>query len=464
MSEKNASDKLWRVILFPLGSASGNVHFMLFMSFFMVFCTEALKMNPIVTGFIMMGSRMFNALTDPIVGALLDKTETKFGKFRPFLVSGAVIMNICIILLFKISFIVPQNALVAWIIVSYILWDIGYSMMSAVNKSALSIVTKNPKHRPVSGIAGGVYSTLLYTVILVGIAPFLKQHGGFGSQTGWSMIAIFAIILNVVLLLLALVAISAKDKPEFFTTANGSKEKVKFKDYLQVVRHNKPLQMLMLSAGSNKLADTVDSACLIYFYMYAVQNMSIQPMVSGFSTVVSFMGAFVAGGIAIRYGLKKTFVLGAWINLIISGSLLIIQPFSENLISVFIVLMSLNMLCRRMTAQNVDPMIAEIIDYHTYKTGKFMPGTIGSLFAFVDKCLSSSAGAIVGTVMSFAGYSAGAKPTEILFWTTLLLYLLTPLLGDLVSVIAMKFYKIDKNLYKEMYVDNGTKEEAVVKV
>ncbi len=458
--ENKSDDKLWRVIMFPLSPASSNVHFILLMSFFMVFCTEALKMNPVAVGLIVTLSRVFNAFTDPILGALLDKTETKFGKFRPFMICGALIMNITFILIFQLSFVIPESTRLIWVIGCYAIWDLGYSMMTAVNKSALSVVTKNPKHRPVSGIAGGIYTTLVNMLLLVGITPYLKQHGGFGSQAAWTTISLVAVGLNIILLSAAIIGISAKDKPEFFRKGNSNKEKVKLKDYVKVIKSNRPLQMLMISAGSNKLADVIDSSCLIYFYMYAVKNVSLQPIVSGFGTPVTLLGAFIAGGIAIRFGLKKTFIFGAWINLTITGVLLIVRPFSENLVPLFILLMSLNSLCRRMTSQNVDPMIAEIIDYHNYKTGKFMPGIIGSLFSFVDKIISSFAGTIVGVVMGFAGYKAGAEPNAVLFWTTLILYLAAPLLGDLVSVIAMKFYKIDQNVYKEMY--DSKKEESKV--
>ncbi|MFS0777080.1 MFS transporter [Neobacillus sp. 3P2-tot-E-2] len=465
MTIKNSGEKLWRVIMTPLGSASSNVHFFLFMSFFMVFATEALKMNPVITGIILTVSRLFNAFMDPIVGTFIDKTETKFGKFRPFLVSGSIIMNISLIMLFQISFIIPENFQIFWIIFFYGLWDIGYSMMSTVNKSVLAVITRNPKQRPVSGIAGGVYSTLLNMAFLVSVVPVINMNGGFGAESGWKWVSTFAVILNLVLLGLALFAISAKDKPEFFRIGEKRKEKVKVIDYWNIIKSNKPLQMLMISASSNKLADTVDSAALIYFYIYAVQNVSLQPMVSGYSTIVAFVGALIAGGIAIGFGLRKAFVLGAWINLIFSVSLLLFRPF--DVVPVFILLMSLNTLCRRLTAQNVDPMIADVVDYHTYKTGKFMPGMIASSFSFIDKVISSMAGSIVGLLMGLAGYHANAEPTTALFWTSLLIYLGFPILGDIISIIAMKFYKIDKTVYKQIYEDkkddNGTELQLIAK-
>ena len=126
--------------------------------------------------------------------------------------------------------------------------------------------------------------------------------------------------------------------------------------------------------------------------------------------------------------------------------------------------MSLNALCRRLTAQNVDPMIADVVDYHTFKTGKFMPGMIASAFSFIDKVISSFAGSIVGLLMGLAGYHANAQPTTELFWTSLLIYLGFPILGDIISIIAMKFYNIDKTVYQKIYVNSSDNNDTALEL
>ncbi len=194
----------------------------------------------------------------------------------------------------------------------------------------------------------------------------------------------------------------------------------------------------------------------MYFYMYAVKNVSLQPVVGGFSLPMGIVGAFVAGGVAVRFGTKKAYVFGAWTNVLIMAVLLIVRPFSGSVVPMFVFLMATNILFRRMTAQNINPMIADIIDYHNYTTGKFLPGVIGSLFSFIEKLVSSFGSTIVGVVMGYAGYKAGVEPTSTLYWATLLLYLGAPMLGDLTSALVMKNYAIDNKMYKEMYEQKQT--------
>ena len=456
MNTKNSKMEATRVVMTPLGSAASNVFNMLNMSFFLVFSTEALGLNITVMGLVMTAMRIFDGITDPIIGSIIDRTETRFGKFRPFLVLGSIIMLFASFMIFRFSFDVQQSFRMVWVIGWYAVWVIGYTFMTTVNKCVLSIVTKNPKYRPLSGIAGGCYSTMLSLIMTTAIIPILQKNGGLGSQKGWTLIILSAFVLHAVLLLGCLIAITPSDKPEFFRKDPSKKEeKISIKDSLNVLRLNQPLRMLILAASTDKIAATIQSAVMTYFYIYAVQNLDLQPIVGGISTPMSLVGAFVAGSVAVKFGCKKASLIGAVANLTLEAILIIFRPFGENTLIVFIVLMAANMLFRRFSAQNVDPMIAEIIDYHQLKTGKFMPGFIGATFSLVDKVISAFGTSIVGVLMGLAGYSAGAEPTTALYVATIAMYLGAPLLGDLASVYALKKYHITDDEYRQMYGDKA---------
>lgn len=449
---KSSRNEILRVIMFPLGSASSNVYNFLFMSFFMVFCTEALGLNPVVIGFMMTAMRVFDGITDPIVGSIIDRTETRFGKFRPFLLLGSTIMIISSIAIYILSFNIPKQFRLVWILSCYSIWVIGYTCMTTVNKCALSIVTKNPSHRPISGIAGGCYSTMLQFIMLSGVVPLLGKFGGMGSKQGWFAIIIASAVLHIVLLIGGLIAISKTDKPEYYKNISvAKKDKATLRDYKEILTVNKPLRMLIVAASTDKIAMTISSGSMMYFYMYAVQNIDLQPIVSGLSTPISLVGAFIAGSIAVRFGCKNAFLMGSIANFLIALVLIVLRPFDTSLTAVFVVLMALNLLFRRFSSQNTDPMIAEIIDYHKYKTGKFVPGLIGATFSFVDKLISALGSSIVGVLMGLAGYKSGAEPTTTLYWVTIAMYLGAPLLGDFASIIALKNYKISKDEFDGMY-------------
>ena len=91
----NSKSEAVRVVMTPLGSAASNVFNMLNMSFFLVFSTEALGLNITAMGIIMTVMRIFDGITDPIIGSIIDRTETRFGNSRPFLVIGSLGHAVC---------------------------------------------------------------------------------------------------------------------------------------------------------------------------------------------------------------------------------------------------------------------------------------------------------------------------------------------------------------------------------
>ena len=335
----NSKSEAVRVVMTPLGSAASNVFNMLNMSFFLVFSTEALGLNITAMGIIMTVMRIFDGITDPIIGSIIDRTETRFGKFRPFLVIGSLIMLFASFMIYLFSFDIPQSYRMVWVILWYAIWVIGYTFMTTVNKCVLSIVTKNPKYRPLSGIAGGCYSTMLGLIMTTLIVPILQKNGGLGSQKGWTLIIISAFVLHAVLLLGCLFAISATDKPEFYRQDPDKKEeKISIKDSLNVLRLNQPLRMLILAASTDKIASTIQTAVMTYFYIYAVGNLDLQPIVGGISTPMSLIGAFVAGSVAVKFGCKRASLIGAIANFTLEAILIIFRPFGKATILVFIIL------------------------------------------------------------------------------------------------------------------------------
>lgn len=448
--KKGSGNELIRVIMTPLGSAASNVFNILNMSFFLVFCTEALKLNVVLVGFLMTAMRLFDGITDPIIGNLIDRTETRFGKFRPFLVIGSLVLLGSSFAIYLGSFAIPQGARMIWVLLWYAIWVLGYTCMTTVNKCVLSVVTKNPKYRPVSGIAGGIYSTIIGAFVTIGIIPLLQKFGGLDSGKGWTIIIIVAFILHAVCLLGNLWAISSADKPENYKKA-GASESASMKDIIELIKLNQPLRMLILAASTDKIASTVQSACMTYFYIYGVKNLDLQPIVSAFSMPMQLIGAFVAGAVAIKFTCKGAYLIGSIANFVCEAILIVFRPFGEGTVVIFIALMAANMLFRRFSAQNTDPMIAEIIDYHQLKTGKFMPGKIGATFSLIDKVISAFGTSIVGIVMGACGYKSGVEPTTALYIAVLAMYLGAPLIGDLCSIVGLKRYRITDEEYAQMY-------------
>ena len=226
------------------------------------------------------------------------------------------------------------------------------------------------------------------------------------------------ILISGVLTALAITGIWSKDRIEFFGTGKKA-PKVKFRDYVSVLKGNRPLQMLVVSAATDKLAIQAgnNSTVMVMLYGIVMGNYGLYGKMSMITMIPSFIMILIGTKYASKFGSKKGF--GP-----ISGGIVI-------------------------------PMIADCADYETYLTGRYVPGMMGTLFSFVDKMISSFGTTIVGLAVAYIGYTSampqvGDAYTPGVFWVTVGLYIGMPMLGWIASLIAMKFYELDDEKMKEV--------------
>ena len=112
--------KTYQLVLFPLNNGATNVYYVLVLSYIATFGSKVLALSMLFASVMVTGMRLFDAITDPIIGALMDRTNGKFGKFRPFMVIGNLIMAASILVLYCLTRSSPP---VPWGCATPPLWD-----------------------------------------------------------------------------------------------------------------------------------------------------------------------------------------------------------------------------------------------------------------------------------------------------------------------------------------------------
>ena len=139
MSETNGLNhaNFYQLALFPMNNAATNVYFVLILSYIANFGNTVLGLAMLFASFMVTGMRVFDAITAPIIGALMDKTNTRFGKFRPFMVIGNGIMAISVLLLYVVTPLVHESMM--WLrctlfITLYAVLVIGHTFQTSVQE------------------------------------------------------------------------------------------------------------------------------------------------------------------------------------------------------------------------------------------------------------------------------------------------------------------------------------------
>ena len=165
MQENNGLNraKFYQLALFPMNNGATNVYFVLILSYIATFGNKVLALAMVFASFMVTGMRVFDAITDPIIGAIMDKTDGKFGKFRPFMVLGNVVMAVSVILLYMVTPLIPATMMwlrYALFILLYAVWVIGYTFQTSVTRSAQPVMTNDPKQRPLFTVFNTIASLL----------------------------------------------------------------------------------------------------------------------------------------------------------------------------------------------------------------------------------------------------------------------------------------------------------------
>lgn len=275
-----------------------------------------------------------------------------------------------------------------------------------------------------------------------------------------------AIILAGVFTVLAAIGLSSKDKKEYFGLAEDTVE-TKFRDFWPILKNNKPLLKLITAVTVDKLAFSLlrHAVVVVMLFGILIGDYALSGTISMITIVPTLLITFWAVAKARKTGMKKAFLFSTWIALgtfvaliamflLIDGSSVSMSNFGIATI-LFIVLYTMAMGFGQVPSTLVNPMIADVSDYETSQSGRYVPGMIGTLFSFIDKLITSLAPAIVGFAVALIGFkdafpSVTDTLTPELKAVTIILAFGIPALALLISGLIMSRYELSAEKMEEI--------------
>ncbi len=268
---------------------------------------------------------------------------------------------------------------------------------------------------------------------------------------------------------IAVISIAPKDRIEFFGT--GKPVKLGLKDYWDTLKNNRAIQMLVISASSDKLASAAKTSVItvIMFAIVAGEN-RLSGILTGMTTVpVMILSVLCVGALATKLGQRKAMLYGSIGGIVFNALLAVLwlfgNPSSMNngngglhwgfFAVAHIVLTVIVGGFQGVSGNIVIPMTADCADYEVYRTGKYVPGMMGTLFSFVDKIISSLAPLIASLMLSAIGFKTEVPDINTPYSTSLhyvgvfLSYGIV-IIGLLFNLVALKYYPLTKEKMEEI--------------
>lgn len=476
--------KMYQLVLFPMNNGATNVYYILTMNFIAYYANGVLGLLLAFATTMVTVMRVFDAATDPVIGAIMDRTSTKWGKFRPFMVLGNTLMIVSSVLLYFGTRLVPEDMM--WLryicfLIFYALYVIGYTFQTSVTRSGQTCLTNDPKQRPLFTIFNTIAS-LIGMGLVQFLAPFITG-GNYGSEAFFNVMIPLAIVVSSVMTVLAVIGIAGKDRPEYFGIGRDSaKEKIKMREYVQILGANKELQRLIVAGAGCKLAFSIATNMTVLSMLYGAMmedygGLYLPMMIVGYLFSVPFFLLTVRT--SQKKGQKASLVFYVKIALIMYAGLLVLlliwQPGVEalnlsltniNLYTVlFILFFGIGYGAYYATADMPIPMVADCSDYETFRSGRYIPGIIGTLFSLVDKLVSSLGATIVGFAVAAIGLSTLPDGTtqykEGMHMIVVILFCVVPMIAWIATLAAMHRYQLTGERMREIQMINAVRRDAV---
>jgi len=386
---------------YGLGAVGKDMVYMLSASYVLYYFQDVLGVSAFAMGVILMAARVFDAFNDPIMGIIVAKTKTRWGKFRPWLLIGTLTNAVVLYLMFAVPPAMDGSGLVAYAAVTYILWGVTYTMMDIPYWSMIPAFTNSGKEREglttLARSCAGVGAALV-TVFAIKIVHAI---GGNNERVGFKWFALIIAVLFVIFILITCISIKEKSDVEMKSPSVG--------EMFKALLSNDQALTIVVAIVLINCSIYITSNLVIYFFKYDFGGTGWYNSYTVFNT---FGGAVQIASMMIFYPLLRKFCTNVKIfyitlaSAIIGYAVLFTIAFinMSNVMILFIpgfFIFAANGVLQVLTTV----FLANSVDYGELKNKRRDESVIFSMQTFVVKLASGVAIFIASICLSFNNLS-----------------------------------------------------------
>ena len=407
--------KLKEKIGYGLGDMASSMFWKLFGAYLMIFYTDVFGLPAAMVGTMFLVTRVWDSVFDPVIGIIADRTSSRWGKFRPYLLFLAVPFGLIGIL----TFYTPPFGEAGKLVYAYITYSLMMMVYSGINvpyASLLGVMSPNPKERGTLSTFRMMFAYIGSFIALLLFMPMANAFSGHSSdiaaqQHGWLM-AVMVIAVMCVLL--------------FFGCFSWTKERVKpineakssLKDDIHDLFHNRPWWILFGAGIASLVFNSIrDGAAVYYFKYYIVESDFHVITLFGMSFVLSglflsvgqaanIIGVVLAAPVSNKIGKKNTFAIAMLLATVLS---IIFYWFDKSDLVWIFVFQCLISICAGSIFPLLWSMYADCADYSELRSGNRATGLIFSASSMSQKFGWAIGTAVTGWLLSYFGFQANAE-------------------------------------------------------
>ncbi len=443
---------LFEKIGYGIGDLACNLIFSTATSYLMYYYTDIalIPSSSIATLFLI--ARVWDAINDPIMGIIVDKTNTRFGKFRPYILFGSFILALFAFLLFTVPVDANNSSKLIYVYITYIGFGMSYTLVNIPYSALTSAMSDDTVER-----------TKITTVRMI-----FAVLSGFAVSQVWNLVKLFdtpvigyrytnAVIGIVSIILFAICFFTTKER----VVIKSTNKKFFIKEEFKAITQNTPLIIITVVFMLILIAGFVIFGVNIYFFKYNLKREDLIPTALMLNTISTALGMLTVPYITKLLGKKKAGV----ITLFLFGLfnlLFFVNYKTINSINLYFIIIVIAGIFNSYTWSLGWSMIPDTIEYAEYKVGFRAEGLIYSMYSFGQKMGIALAGLISGVALDFIGYKANnLEQTQFSLDGIAFLRGGIPFILCILAIIIISFYPLNEKRYEQISRELKTRKNNI---
>lgn len=383
-----------RKLGYGLGAVGKDMVYALVSGFILIYYNTVLGIPAWFTGVMMMAARVFDAFNDPLMGVVVERTHTRFGKFRPWILSGSLLNALLLYGVFAIPEGVTGTALYAWATVLYVLWGVTYTLMDIPFWSMIPAITSHGKERENLSVIGRTCASIGFAVPTVATAMFVTSVGG-GERQGYALfaaiIAVFFVVAEVVCVLLVREKQTVKQ------------ESVSVKQMFAALLKNDQAMIVVVGIIVFNASLYLTTQLVGYFFKYDLGDFGLMSLFGAVGGAMQILSMSSLPLLRKRWS-SKTILTGA-ILVSVAGYvyLFVLSALGVRNVPLLCIAAAVIYIGFGLATVLTTIFLADTVDYGEYKTGARNESVIFSMQTFVVKLASAVSVLIAGVGISVIG-------------------------------------------------------------
>jgi GPH family glycoside/pentoside/hexuronide:cation symporter len=441
---------------YGLGDGASNFFFQVFNIFLLYYYTDVFGLSPAAVGTMFLVTKIVDTITDPMMGIIADRTQTRWGKFRPYLLWMAIPYGVCGYLMFANPDLSDTGKLV-YAYVTYTLMMLAYTAINVPYSALMGVIS------PVSLERTKVSSYRFFCAFLAGwaistLVPTFKDRLGGGDE---------ALAFQILMSIFAVISVAM-----FWVCFATTKERVTPPEQTSDIRadfkallSNGPWLVLFVAAIFTLMSVAIRAGGTMYYFKYFVGEDDTQifwifnqtAVFLSLGTLAMLLGITMTRSLVERFEKRDLLIVLSLLNAASFIAFFFVPP---EAFWTMVIVNVIGSIINGPTPALVWAMYADTADYGEWKTGRRTTGLVFSAVQFAQKFGLAIGAALSGYILALYGFVANQDQTEDALLGIRLMFTIFPAMLSILATIAVWFYRIDRKTLTEIETTLGQRDQS----